>query len=263
MATQTLVLIALYLVTVICGVLWFRAMRKRDIRLLSEITDMVHQLRTPLSGVKWTLKILLDEDVGHDTEAEHELLAKGFAANERMVNLVNDILAIARLESGTLKYHFASVQMEQIMRETIASLSPIAVAKGIQITFAELPEPLPEMTADPEKICDVFQNLLDNAIKYTKKAGVVTVMMELKNGALCVSVRDNGIGIPDEASGKIFTRFFRAQNAVAAQTDGSGLGLFIARTIVRAHHGKIWFEGTPGGGTTFHVLFPKNPSGLL
>lgn len=257
MLTKGGALFLAYLAIGFFGASLVRSIRSHDTRLLGEVTDMVHQLRTPLSGVKWTLKILLDEKAGKTPEEERELLTKGFEANERMVTLVNDILAVARLESGTFTYRFVPVQFEKLIEETIGSLNAIAHAKGVHMKWTAPKDALPLWSADPEKIRDVLQNLLDNAIKYTKKGGVVAVGIEIKDEKLHISVEDNGIGVPDEAKTQIFTRFFRAQNAIAAETDGSGLGLFIAQHIVLAHHGRIWFEHVLGGGTTFHVLLPK------
>lgn len=247
----------LYVVTIIAGLFFFRVLRYRDKTLLSEITDMVHQLRAPLSGVKWTLKILLDGDTGENSEAGRELLLKGFAANERMIALVNDMLAVARLESGTFKYRFAPVQFEKLIEETIASFTPAVEAKDIRLEFVAQKRPLPKWNVDPEKMRNVLQNLLDNAIKYVRKGGAITVEAEIENEALHIVVKDDGMGIPDDAKEKIFTRFFRAANAMAAETNGSGLGLFIARNIVLAHNGKIWFESVLGKGTVFHVLLPE------
>ncbi|MEK7118727.1 MAG: HAMP domain-containing sensor histidine kinase, partial [Patescibacteria group bacterium] len=177
--------------------------------------------------------------------------------NERMIALVNDMLAVARLESGTFEYRFVPVQFEKLIEETIAGFTPAVEAKDIRLEFVTQTKPLPKWNMDPEKMRNVLQNLLDNAIKYVRKGGTITVEAEIKNGALHIVVKDDGMGIPDDAQEKIFTRFFRAANAMAAETNGSGLGLFIARNIVLAHNGKIWFESVPGKGTAFHILLPE------
>ena len=249
----------LYLFGGLFAISLFQQLRSHDVALLSAITDMVHQLRTPLSGLKWTFKILLDEDAGKDTEEERELLAKGSAANERMITLVNDVLAVARLESGKFTYHFIPVHIELLIEETIKSLALVAEAKEIRLNFVAPKHPLPEWKVDPEKMRDVLQNLISNAIKYTRVKDAITLNAEVKENHLHIQVEDNGIGISDTATKKIFTRFFRAENAIAVEADGSGLGLFIAQNIVHAHHGKIWFEHAASGGTVFHVLLPKRP----
>lgn len=226
-------------------------------KMKSEIISVVaHQLRTPLAAIKWTLKILLDEDVGTVSPAQKELLTKGFDSNERMINLVNDMLAVDKLESGKLKYSFVPVQFENLVQEMIGTLLPLATQKNIRVEFVTPEQPLPKIRIDPEKMRDVLQNLIDNAIKYSKDNTTITVGVEMKEKELHFWVRDTGIGIPEEEKDKIFSRFFRAENAVHTQTDGSGLGLFIALSVVRRHGGNISFESTLNQGSTFHVLLP-------
>ena len=209
-------------------------------KMKSEIISIVaHQLRTPLSAIKWTLKILLDKDVGDITKGQEDLLTKGF-------------------ESGKLKYNFVPVQFEELVQEMIGNLLTLATKKNVRLEFASSPSALPKIKIDPDKMRDVLQNLIDNAIKYTKDGGVVTVSVTQEDDNLHFSVVDNGIGIPEEEQEKIFSRFFRAANAVHTETDGSGLGLFIALSVVKRHSGKIWFESRLNEGTTFHVLLPLN-----
>lgn len=229
-------------------------------KMKSEIISIVaHQLRTPLSAIKWTLKILLDEDVGPVAPAQRELLSKGFESNERMIALINDMLAVDRLESGKLKYSFVPVQFEELVQEMIRSLLPLASEKNIRIELSIPEVQLPKIKIDPDKMHDVLQNLIDNAIKYTKQGGLITVGVTRQGEDLHFWVKDNGIGIPDSEKEKIFARFFRAENAIHSETNGSGLGLFIAQSIVIRHAGKIWFDSVLNEGTTFHVLLPFSP----
>jgi signal transduction histidine kinase len=226
-------------------------------RMKSEIISIVaHQLRTPLSAVKWTLNILLDEDMGKIVPAQRDLLVKGFESNERMITLINDMLEVDRLESGKLKYNFVPVQFEGLVEDMIRSLLPLATQKNIRVEFKAPEQPLQKIKIDPDKMREVLQNLIDNAIKYTKEGSVVDVGVAMEGAELHFSVKDNGIGIPDEEKDQIFSRFFRAANAVRTQTNGSGLGLFIAQSVVKRHGGKIWFESTLDEGTTFHMVLP-------
>lgn len=226
-------------------------------RMKSEIISIVaHQLRTPLSAIKWTLKILLDEDMGKIVPAQKELLTKGFESNERMITLINDMLEVDRLESGKLKYNFVPVQFEELVASMISSLLPIATQKNIRIEFSTPPQALQKIKIDPDKMSEVLQNLIDNAIKYTKEGSVVTVGIVMEGAELHFFVKDSGIGIPDNEKDQIFSRFFRAANAIHTQTNGSGLGLFIAQSVVKRHGGKIWFESTQNVGTTFHMILP-------
>jgi signal transduction histidine kinase len=226
-------------------------------QMKSEIISIVaHQLRTPLSAIKWTLKILIDEDVGKINPEQRELLEKGFESNERMIGLVNDVLAVDRLESGKLKYEFVPVQFEEIVQDMIHNLLPLATQNNIRVEFSSPEQLLPKIKIDPDKMHDVLQNLIDNAIKYTKSGGVVAVGVAMDGNLLHFWVKDNGIGIPEEEKEKIFSRFFRAGNAVRTKTDGSGLGLFIAQSVVKRHGGEVWFESVVDVGTTFHVTLP-------
>ncbi len=226
-------------------------------KMKSEIISIVaHQLRTPLSAIKWTLKILLDQDAGPISVEQRDLITKGFESNERMIGLINDMLAVDRLESGKIKYNFVPVQFEDLVQEMIRSLLPLATQKNIRIEFSSPQVQLAKIKIDPDKMRDVLQNLIDNAIKYTKINGTVLVGVTMEKEELHFWVKDNGIGIPDDEKDKIFSRFFRANNAIHTETDGSGLGLFIAQSVVKRHGGKLWFESTLNIGTTFHVLLP-------
>lgn len=226
-------------------------------KMKSEIISVAaHQLRTPLSAIKWTIKILIDGDAGTLNNEQRELLAKGFESNERMIHLVNDMLAVDRMESGKYVYVFVPVQFETLVRDMISELAPIAEQKNIRIEFNPPQIALPKIKVDPDKMRDVLQNLIDNAIKYTKKDGTIVVGLQVASGNLHFSVKDSGIGIPETEKDKIFSRFFRAQNASHSETDGSGLGLFIAQSIVKRHGGRIWFESAENVGSTFHIELP-------
>ncbi len=229
-------------------------------KMKSEIISVVaHQLRTPLSAVKWTLKMLLDKDAGDINKEQSDLLAKGFESNERMILLINDMLAVDRLESGKLKYTFIPVQFEDLVQDMIRSLLPLATQKKIRVEFTSSKELLPKIKIDPDKMRDVLQNLIDNAIKYTKNESTVFVGVAMEGEEeLHFWVKDSGIGIPEGEKDKIFSRFYRAENAMHTATEGSGLGLFIAQSVVKRHGGKVWFESVEGSGTTFHVLLPLN-----
>lgn len=229
-------------------------------RMKSEIISVVaHQLRTPLSAIKWTLKMLIDEDTGKITDEQKGLLTKGFDSNERMVVLINDMLAVDHLESGKLKYNFIPVQFESLIEEVVNSLLPIATHRKIIVEFLAPKELLPKVKLDPDKMRDVLQNLIDNAIKYSKDGGRVTMGVAMEGEELHFWIKDSGIGIPEDAKGKIFSRFFRAANAISAETDGSGLGLFIAQSIAKRHGGRIWLESSMNEGSTFHVMLPVAP----
>ncbi len=226
----------------------------------SEIISVVaHQLRTPLSAVKWTLKMLTDGDAGSISPEQKTMLMKAYDSNERMISLVNDMLSADRMESGKFRYRFFPIQIEDLIENVITEILPKANERGVGIRFLRPVDPFPRVTIDPDKIREVLQNLIDNAVKYSKREGVVVVGLQREEKALLCLVSDQGIGIPKADQEKIFGRFFRAQNALRVETDGSGLGLFIVRGIIQRHGGDVSFESEEGKGTTMKFRLPFGP----
>ena len=228
-------------------------------RLKTEFVSIsAHQLRTPLSAVKWTLKMILDGDLGEISKEQREFLLKTYKSNQRMIRLINDLLNITRIEEGRFLYNIKSQNIIKIAQEVISSYSALAKRKKIGLKFQKPKNKIPEPKIDIEKINIVFQNLIDNAIHYTNNGGEVNVSikyLEDQNNIL-ISVKDTGIGIPKNQQKRIFKRFFRGIDAVKMETVGTGLGLFIAKNIVDAHGGKIWFESIESKGTTFYFTIP-------
>jgi len=222
------------------------------------VTVAAHQLRTPLSGMKWTLRLLLDGDIGSDlTEKQREFLQHGYQTTERMIRLVNDFLDISRVEEGRFGFHFKKVRIVDVIKKVVADIRLSAEAQGVSIAFqnTDVPEDL-EIIADEERIYTATTNIVDNAIRYNMKDGEATVVIALKDDMLEVRVADTGIGIPAGEQPKIFSRFYRASNAVRRQTEGSGLGLYIVRNIIRRHGGRVWFLSAGGKGTVFYFTLP-------
>lgn len=220
------------------------------------ISVAAHQLRTPLSALKWILGILIDENSENLTPEQKSLLFKGFESNERMISLINEMLIVTRLESGKVRYTFAPSHIEDLIESTILDFSIQAHVRHIQLAFQKQDERIPFIKADPEKIRNVLQNLIENALRYSRDGGSITVSAKSSNAAVTVWVKDTGIGIPEKQKASIFNKFFRADNAIKHQTDGSGLGLFIAKAIVETHGGQMWFESTEGTGSTFFFTIP-------
>ena len=237
-------------------------LRKLDETKSSFISVVAHQLRTPLSGIKWTLNLLISGDMGKLTTEQTTFLMKAYESNDRMISLVNDMLGADRIESGKTRYIFQPVQMADIVDNVLFELLPQANAKDITIRFASRPADLPKVHADPEKVRAVFQNLVENSIKYSRAKGTIELGMQVgKQGEVIVWVKDDGIGIPKEQQKNIFDRFFRARNAIKMETEGSGLGLFIVRSIIERHGGRIWFESRENEGVTFHFTLPIDRTG--
>src|SRR3989344_3175868 len=221
------------------------------------ISIAAHQLRTPLSGIKWAISLLVDESMGVMKNEQKVLLSKSYESVNRLVELVNDLLNIDRIESGRMEFAFEPTNLVDLLHTIIADVTAPAERKDIRIEFK--PDAgLPELELDHGSIRIVFQNLLENAVHYTPEKGQVSIRAIGEGHAVRISIKDTGIGIPHSQQKSIFGRFFRATNAVLHQPDGSGLGLYIVKQIVERHKGKIWFESDEGKGTTFHVVLPTD-----
>src|SRR3989344_2571259 len=212
-------------------------------RLKSEFVSIAaHQLRTPLSALKWTIRLLLDGDAGELTASQQEFLGKGYIINERMIKLVNDLLNAARIEEGRFGYDFSEVDLKALLGSIAESFASLAEARKVSLKFEKLPETLPKIYADPEKLNLALSNLLDNAIKYTSAGGSVTLRLKRKGDWAEISVAETGVGIPETDKRRVFSKFFRASNVIRMETSGTGLGLFIAQNIIRRHGGAIKFR---------------------
>jgi PAS domain S-box-containing protein len=225
-------------------------------RMKTEFVSIsAHQLRTPLSAIKWTLKMFLDGDLGKLTKEQREFLEKTYKSNERMINLINDLLNVARIEEGRYLYRPVLADIVPICQSVIDSYKEEIEKKNLKFEFKK-PKELPKVRVDIEKISLAIQNLLENAILYNLPGGKIEISLKLKENKIEFSIKDTGIGIPKELQRRVFTKFFRAPNAMRIETEGSGLGLFITKNIIEAHGGEIWFESEEGKGTTFYFTLP-------
>jgi PAS domain S-box-containing protein len=219
------------------------------------ISIAAHQLRTPLSAIKWCLKLLIDGDEGKMNDGQKELLTKGYISNERIINLVNDLLNVSRIEAGSSNYTFSPESFTEAL--TIVSENLEGMIKENKINLiVQVDKNLPEVLLDKQKIILVLQNLLENAVKYTPRNGKIEIIIKVKNKNLEVKIKDNGVGIPAEDQKMIFSKFFRARNAVKLQTEGSGLGLFICKSVIEAHQGQLSYSSREGEGTEFIFTLP-------
>ncbi|HCM36549.1 MAG TPA: hypothetical protein DIS53_01275 [Candidatus Wildermuthbacteria bacterium] len=226
-------------------------------RMKSEFLAITaHQLRTPLSASKWVLRMILDGDVGPLKKPQKELLEKGYMVNERMITLVNDLLDVVRIEEGKFEYAFKKGAISGIIEDVAKETKAVADKKGIRLSFHKPAQELPQVALDAQKFRLAVSNIVDNAVRYTKEGGRVDIELTFHDDEILVLVKDTGIGIPKKWLDRVFTKFFRADNAVKMQTDGSGLGLFIAKNIIEKHGGRIWFESEEGKGTTVYFTVP-------
>jgi len=242
--------------------------REREIdKAKSEFVSLAsHQLRTPLSTIKWYVEMVLDGDAGKLTPTLKDYLSEVYHANERMVDLVNALLNVSRIELGTFAVQPVPTDVAAVAKSVVSEVKPQAISK--KITVSEKYAAVPKLPADPNLLRIVFQNLVTNAIKYTAAKGKVAVGIELvrahstvvgravREDSILITVADNGYGIPTAAQPKIFTKLFRADNVREREPDGTGLGLYIVKSVVDHSDGDVWFESVEGKGTTFYVLLP-------
>jgi len=219
------------------------------------ISIAAHQLRTPLSTIKWAIKMVLDGDTGDMNKEQSELLNKGYESNERIITLVNDMLNVSRIEADRLDYNFGMRDILPALERVIGELQNKIDKKKINFVLNK-PADLPLVYCDDTKMILVFQGLLENAVKYTGEYGRIEVTLTPLKKFLQVSIKDNGVGIPKNDQDKMFTKFFRAQNVKRMQTEGSGLGLFIVKNIILRHKGEIDFKSREGSGTEFIFTIP-------
>lgn len=225
-------------------------------RMKSEFVGIVsHQLRTPLSALKWSLGLLLSGRLGGFDPKQQEYLNAIKGSNERMIRLVNDLLDANRIDSGSLKLKDEPVSFADAVRTVMADLAPLAKASKIELVL-EMPADLPLVRGDKDRIAVVIQNVVENAIKYTK-AGSVRVAVQANDAAVRFSVEDTGIGIPAREQKQVFQKFFRSTTATKIRSVGTGLGLFIARALVDGMHGSIGFVSNEGEGSTFWFTLPR------
>lgn len=227
-------------------------------RLKTEFVAIAaHQLRTPLSAIKWTLRMFLDGDIGQVSQAQSELLQKTYDSNERMISLVNDLLNVTRIEEGKFLQKIQKCDVADLLQEAVKPMEDIIKKKKLKLSLFLPSKKAPSIEVDKEKVILAIQNLLDNAVNYTKEGEILLAGEYIPaQKEFLIKVKDAGIGIPKEQHGRVFSRFFRSSNAVKTETEGTGLGLFIAKNIVEVHGGKIWFESVEGHGTTFYFTLP-------
>lgn len=216
-----------------------------------------HQLRTPLSTVNWYTEMLLAGDAGNVSSVQKKYLEEIYTGNQRMVALVNDLLNVSRLELGTFVIEPEPINLTLLMESVVEEQKPQINVKNIRISFS-FEKDIPVIQADPKLLRMVAQNLLSNAGKYTPYGGTIELSLSLDMGKknILLKVSDTGYGIPKNQQNKIFTKLFRADNVKEQNTEGTGLGLYIVKSIIEHSGGRIWFESAENKGTTFYVALP-------
>lgn len=227
-------------------------------RAKSEFVSLAsHQLRTPTTSINWYSEMLLDEEVGTLNKKQKEYCQEIHHGNQRMIELMNALLTVSRIELGTFAIEQIPVNISTIADDVIEELQAQINKKSLRVE-KKYEGRIPKIISDPTLIRIVFQNLFSNAVEYSSKNGVITIKVKKIDIGVEIEVMDNGCGIPVNAHSKLFTKFFRASNAQKLKPDGTGLGLYITKSIVvDTLGGIINFRSQENKGTTFQMSIPS------
>ncbi len=216
-------------------------LKKLDKAKSEFISIASHQLRTPLTVIKGYISMISQGDYGKISDQVAEPLDRIYKSTLRIITLVEDLLNISRIESGRMKYDFSKADLENIVNSVYEELKQHAQNKGLKFKYIKPKKDLPEIIMDQKKVREVVMNLMDNAIKYTDQ-GSITITLEKKNNGIVYCVKDTGRGVEEDEMPMLFKKFSRAKGAKLVHTEGTGLGLYIAKQIIERHGGKIWAE---------------------
>jgi signal transduction histidine kinase len=228
---------------------------KRVEQVKARFMNMVaHELRTPLSAVDGFLTVI-DEGYVQDREKVHEYVKRSKQRIRALVDLVGDLLNIARIEAGTVRREISPQRIESVLSEVSELMQPLAKQNLVRLDV-HVPDDLPPIHADREELIRVLNNLVSNAIKYNKQDGYVSIAAEQDGPYIRIVVSDTGIGISEEGQSRLFSEFFREKRKETRKVTGTGLGLSIVKSIVDFYHGRIQVKSEPDKGTTITVLLP-------
>ena len=226
-------------------------------RMKSEFISIVsHQLRSPLSNLKWAIELLMSGRLGKVEEKQTEYFHILKENSARMHELISDLLVISRMETAGFFSKKTPFSLTELTKEIIERFSVFAKSSNISIVL-DSRERTSDVIANSNHIQLVVENFLDNAIRYVKQSGDIKIKIEDRNGKIYFEIKDNGVGIPNDDQKYIFQKFFRAKNVMKYQTQGSGLGLYIAKNIIEKSNGKIGFKSKENEGSTFWFTLPR------
>lgn len=218
-------------------------------------SSMSHELRTPLTSIKEGISLLQDGVGGTPSDKQKRLLAILSEESKRLINLVNSLLDLSKMEAGMMTYTFEQTSLAPLIKRATTEMIPLVEAKKITLV-TKIDEALPIITIDGERILQVLRNLIGNALKFTPEGGQVRVSAQRLNHEVKVSVSDTGPGIPKENLSAIFDKFHQAHLKNSVQIKGTGLGLAIVKHIITSHGGRVWAESETGQGSSFTFVLP-------
>jgi len=203
-----------------------------------------HQLRTPLTSIRWYTEMLNSEDVGPLNKDQKEFIARVYSGALKLNDVIELLLALSRIESGNIQIELAKINIVSFTQDILKELEPQWKQKNIEVSLAIQEKQLPEIKLDISMLRQVITNLLSNSIRYTDDSGriEISIRKEPSGNEMIYSVKDDGIGVPESFKDKIFQKFSRAENAINKAPDGSGLGLSLVKSLIEMWKGKVWFE---------------------
>jgi signal transduction histidine kinase len=222
------------------------------------VATVSHELKTPLTGIRIVVHLLLEETVGPINPKQTELLLDAREGCERLLRMIDNLLNLARFEQGRRQLTFAAEKPRQLLQAAADAIVPRAHDKGVEV-IVDVPPGLPAIAADLPRMQTALNNLLDNALNYTDRGGHITLRAEANSDSVTLSISDTGHGIPAEALPHVFEKFFRVPGQSLAS--GTGLGLAIVKEIIVAHGGSITCESQLSRGTTFRITLPAAAAG--
>src|SRR3989339_141738 len=232
--------------------------QKKEVdRMKTEFISLVsHQLRTPLSAIRWASEMLKDKELGSLNAEQLDILTDINTLNQKMIDLVNSLLNLSKIESGKITVEKKPVDIPVILQGIVSVFQEKILNKNLKIIISKQ-KGIKKVTTDPKLLSEIYFNLISNAIKYSNDGGSVTISILEKGNEIISSIKDEGIGIPADEEKKIFERFFRGVRVTRKDTEGIGLGLYITKLIVEALGGKVWLDGKAKKGSTFYFSIPK------
>lgn len=218
------------------------------------ISVISHELKTPVSIIKGYAETLAREDADWDAATLRDGLQVISEEADRLARQIQGLLDVSRLQAGGMRLELTDWPLAQLARQVVERFEPQA---GEAFSFElRIPDDMPAVHGDYERIRAVLENLVSNAVKYSPEGGTIRVGARTEGGVAVISVSDQGIGIPHDEQGRLFRRFYRGDNRLSRTTQGAGLGLFLSRAIVEAHGGRMWVESQPGRGSRFSFTLP-------
>ena len=215
-----------------------------------------HELRTSLTASKWMIEMFQDGDMGELTNTQKEMINKLAISNARMMDVAGNLITLSKTSNHESEYHMNSIDIVDIIDSVIFEFGSEAFSQHIELVYVKPEGIFPKITGDESKLRIVFQNIIDNAIKYSKPGDRVLISLSQNNNMAVISIKDTGIGIDTKDLPMVTSQFYRAPNATQKAKAGSGIGLYICCRIIEGHNGKFNIESELGKGTTISVSLP-------